>query len=142
MTTDDAALFAIHSVADAKAKADSPGPIYQGTGKAIRHLAKVNATDDDPKGLVWQARMAATISQARSLAASIDRESGRDPERKQASGVSLAALHERLDSLMLRLDPEGVAAGGTDSWEDTQRELAELELAQRRAVMDHQGVGL
>jgi hypothetical protein len=136
VTTDDAALFAIHSVADAKAKADSPGPIYQGTGKAIRHLAKVNATDDDPKGLVWQARMAATISQARSLAASIDRESGRDPERKQASGVSLAALHQQLDALMLRLDPQGVATEGPADFDQLSAELAALELEQRRRVME------
>jgi hypothetical protein len=136
------ALFDVATPEQPKAKADSPGPVYQGVSKSVRYLERTNATDEDPKGRDWSTRMAGTIAQARSLASSIDRASGRDPQRRQAAGRDLANMHEQLDALMLRLDPEGVAAGGTDSWEDTQRELAELELAQRRQVMAGQGLAL
>jgi hypothetical protein len=99
----------------------SPGPVYQGVCAGIRTLQALNADADadaahgtrgkpGKPGAAWAARFAATIAQARSIAGSIDRESGHEPRTRQASGVSLAALHERLDALMLRLDPEGVAS--------------------------------
>jgi hypothetical protein len=102
----------------------SPGPVYQGVCAGIRTLTALNADPeaDEPHGTrgkpgkpgaAWAARYAATIAQARSIAGSIDRESGHEPRTRQASGVSLAALHERLDALMLRLDPEDVAQVAT-----------------------------
>jgi hypothetical protein len=68
----------------------------------------------------------------------VDRESGRDPERKQASGVSLAALHQQLDALMLRLDPQDLASAATSEFDELTAELQALELAQRQRVMDDQ----
>lgn len=125
----------------------SPGPVYQGTSKAIRYLELCNADPEADRafrtakapegkpGAAWAERMAATIAQARSLAGSIDRESGREPGSRQASGVSLAALHERLDALMLRLDPEQVAVDGPSDFDELNTELAQLELDQRRKIM-------
>ena len=126
---------ALFDVPQPKAPKESPGPVYQGTSKAIRYLEQHNATEEDPKGKAWATRMAGTIAQARSLAASIDRASGRDPNRRQAAGRDLADLHERLDALMLRLDPEEVAHASTDPWNELQGQLVELELQQRRKVM-------
>ena len=127
------ALFDVPAAPKAK---ESPGPVYQGVSKSIRYLEAHHATDDDPKGKAWATRMAGTIAQARSLAASIDRASGRDPNRRQAAGRDLADLHERLDALMLRLDPDEVAATSSEPWDELQAELAALEVAQRRKVME------
>lgn len=81
----------------------SPGPIYQGVSKTLRKLIDAGTLDADLD--------AGTCAQLRSLAASIDRESGADPMRKQASGVSLAALHAQLASLLDRVRP---LVDGTD----------------------------
>ena len=89
----------------AGSKRTTGGPVYQGVCKAIRWL-----TD---QGIVDEQRHGGLIAQARSLAASIDRESGHDPRRKQASGVSLAALHERLAAILQLLDPTEAAAPST-----------------------------
>lgn len=139
MSTDPLPLWPAPPAPD-KPKRETPGPVYQGTSKAIRWLEATADQDREPGSPAgaWSKRMAGTIAQARSLAASIDRESGRDPERKQASGVSLAALHQQLDALMLRLDPQGEAAAATSDWDQLQGELAQLELEQRRRVMDGQ----
>ena len=127
------ALFDVPTPRPAK---EPPGPVYQGVGKAIRYLEQHNATEEDPKGKDWATRFAGTIAQARSLAASIDRASGRDPNRRQAAGRDLADLHERLDALMLRLDPEEVAATSSEPWDALMGELTQLELDQRRKVME------
>lgn len=129
--SDQAALFP--DPPKPKPKAPGPGPVYQGVSKAIRYLETL--PDQDP---AWATRWAGTIAQARSLAGSIDRASGRDPERRQAAGRDLANLHEQLDALMLRLDPQGVAAEGPSGWDQLQEELAQLELDQRRRVMEGQ----
>jgi hypothetical protein len=123
------ALFGLPEAPKAK---ESPGPVYQGVGKAIRYLEQLHAAEDDG----WSTRFAGTIAQARSLAASIDRASGRDPNRRQAAGRDLSDLHERLDALMLRLDPEDAAATDTgDAWAELTQELTQLEVEQRRRTM-------
>lgn len=78
------------------------GPIYQGVCKQIRRL--VNPAQGEP--LIDADLWAGTIAQARSLAASIDRVDGREGAKAQANGVPLAMMHERLDALMARLNPE------------------------------------
>ena len=132
----DGLLFGWDPKAEAPEPKDTPGPVYQGTSKSIRYLAKLNGTEEDPKGLDWSTRWAGTIAQARSLAASIDRASGRDPKRRQAAGRDLANLHEQLDALLLRLDPQGVAADAPSDYDQLQEELAQLELEQRRRIME------
>lgn len=138
----DGALFGWDAAAPPPEPTDTPGPVYQGVGKSIRYLAKLQATDEDPKGADWSTRWAGTIAQARSLAASIDRASGRDPKRRQAAGRDLANLHEQLDALMLRLDPLQVAVDGPSDFDQLQAELAELELDQRRRVMSGEDLDL
>ena len=71
------------------------GPIYQGVCKQIRALEK--------DGTIDRAKDAGTIAQARSIAASIDRVSGHDDPRGQASGMQLAALHAQLFEVIGRL---------------------------------------
>jgi hypothetical protein len=83
------------------------GAVYQGVGKTLRQLEDL--------GVVDPIRHAALCALARSIAASIDRESGDDETRKQASGVSLAALHERLEKVLERLDPQDQAEDGVDA---------------------------
>jgi hypothetical protein len=83
------------------------GPIYQGVCKQIRQLEK---RQEDESAEAWKARkdgQAGFVAAARSLAGSIDRVSGHTPGSRQASGVQLAAMHERLESLLERLDPTG-----------------------------------
>lgn len=82
---------------DLAAPSGRGGPVYQGLNRTIRKLAADEGLDLD--------RHAATIAQARSLAASVDRASGHDGGR-QASGMQLAALHERLAALVALLMPE------------------------------------
>lgn len=139
---------ALFDVPTPKADDTQSRAVYQGTSKAIRYLEQLNA---DPKldaqfgtrakpegrpGAAWAARFAGTIAQARSLAASIDRASGSDPKRRQAAGRDLADMHERLDALMLRLDPEEVTADAPEPFDQLTAELQRLELEQRRRVME------
>ncbi|MDE9365471.1 hypothetical protein PZ938_07625 [Luteipulveratus sp. YIM 133132] len=77
------------------------GPVYQGVCRQIRALLAEEKIDKQ--------RDAGTIAQARSLAESIDRVSGHGG-KYQASGMQLAALHERLDGLLERLTPERAEA--------------------------------
>ena len=79
-----------------------PGPVYQGVSKQIRALVKDDAALRD--------RAAGTIAAARSLAASIDRASGHDDPRAQASGMQLASMHGELRELLAVLSPEAAAA--------------------------------
>jgi hypothetical protein len=81
------------------------GAVYQGTSATIRWL--------EDQGTVDKQRHAGLAAQARSLAASIDRESGDDVTRKQASGVSLSALHAQLAAILQLLDPAESAAPST-----------------------------
>jgi len=83
-----------------RAKRPSPGPVYQGICAQIRRLTK----PEHGEPLIDEKLWAGTIAQARSLAASIDRVDGR--EGQQANGVPLAQMHQQLDALMARLNPE------------------------------------
>lgn len=94
--------------ASSSSKRKRGGPVYQGVNKTIRHLVDCDVVDP--------VRHAGLIAQARSIAGSIDRESGDDATRRQASGVSLSALHERLEKVLERLDPQGDAADADDTW--------------------------
>jgi hypothetical protein len=84
------------------------GPIYQGVCKQIRHLFP----KDDADAQARKDRLAGTIAQARSLAASLDRVSGHS-SAYQAAGMQLAAMHERLDELLRELAPDD----GKDAFE-------------------------
>lgn len=97
-------------------RSSSPGPIYQGVSKTLRKLVEAGTLDADLD--------AGTCAQLRSLAASIDRESGADPMRKQASGVSLAALHAQLANLLDRVRP--IADGASDEDEEWHALVQEL----------------
>lgn len=72
------------------------GPVYQGVCKQIRTLTKDGTLDKN--------RHAGLIVQARSIAESIDRVSGHAGTH-QASGMQLAALHERLAAALDALTP-------------------------------------
>lgn len=71
------------------------GPVYQGVCKQIRAMLAAEQIDRNID--------AGTIAQARSVAASIDRVSGHNDPREQASGMQLAALHAQLFELIGRL---------------------------------------
>jgi hypothetical protein len=107
-------------------KRTTGGPVYQGVCKAIRWLVDQGALDDT--------RKAGLVAQARSLAASIDRESGHDPRRKQASGVSLSALHAQLAELLQLLDPEDTSPAGGALGILVDRWAAEDAAAQAQAA--------
>jgi hypothetical protein len=105
------------------------GPVYQGVGKQIRALFP----KDDEEAASRKVRLAGTIAQAMSLAASIDRVSGYVPKGAiaggyQAAGMQLAAMHERLDALLERLDPEGlVVKDPFTAWaEELDKEFPEV----------------
>ena len=105
----DDALFGVVTAA-------GPGPVYQGVCAQIRHLfPRADADAQDRKR-----SMAGTIAQARSLAASIDRDSGHGGG-KQANGVPLATMHGQLDALLERL----AGNGATDPFIDLLNELNE-----------------
>ena len=92
------------------------GPVYQGVCAQIRHLfPKGDDAAEDRKRT-----LAGTIAQARSLAASIDRDSGH-AGGKQANGVPLATMHGQLDALLERL----AGTGATDPFMDLLNELNE-----------------
>jgi len=96
-------------------KAERGGPVYQGVCKQIRalfpvgpeagHQARCRCAECVETAAAKDA-VAGWLAQARSIAASIDRVSGHGQTR-QASGVQLAALHERLDAALERLAPNG-----------------------------------
>lgn len=90
--------------APSPARKERGGPVYQGICKQIRRL-----TEGD-EALIDKELWAGTIAQARSLAASIDRVDGREGAKAQANGVPLSMMHERLDALMARMNPEADAA--------------------------------
>lgn len=108
------------------------GPVYQGTcaqiramyptGPAAGHAARCKCEQcaDTVKA---KAAVAGWIAQARSLAGSIDRVSGHGGSR-QASGVQLAAMHERLEVLLERIDP---TAEGPDEWDTLQERLERVD---------------
>jgi len=120
MSTDDGSLFVVEvaaPAAPAKATRSRGGPVYQGVNKTIRHLESL--------GIVDKVRHAGLCAQARSIAGSIDRESGDDQRRRQASGVSLAALHERLEKVLERLDPQGDGEDNVDTaWREFLEDMA------------------
>lgn len=125
MTRRKAAAGALPGLEDAGEDKSQGGPVYQGVCLAIRtlfarpagHTAKCPCEACEAVA-DRKARLGGTIAQARSIAASVDRVSGHGGTR-QASGVQLAAMHEQLDKLLLRLDPD---ADG-DDFEDFQEEM-------------------
>lgn len=122
---------------------DGPGPVYQGVTKTIRALAsrrgpgKSGATPAHPDRVLWLEENAGAIAAARSVAASIDRESGHRAERKQAAGMQLQALHSSLLAWLERLDPTITDDAG-DPWETLVDKLERLEESDRA---DHAGGG-
>lgn len=96
------------------------GPVYQGVCAQLRRLEALQVIESGK-----DARQAGLVAQARSLAGSIDRESGHWPDLRQASGVSLAALHERLAAILAALDPQE-AAGASDAWGQLLDDLAAM----------------
>src|SRR5687767_10330316 len=94
--------------------------VYQGVCATVRAL--FDADDEETRDR--RARLAGTIAQARSLAASIDRVSGAGDPRGQANGVPLSAMHAQLDALLLRLDP---LEEGSDAFEDLVDEMRREE---------------
>lgn len=79
------------------------GPVYKGVCRQINAL--------EAAGHVDVREAAGSIAQARSIAESIDRYSTpvdpTDPaDTPRASGMQLAALHERLESVLATLSPE------------------------------------
>jgi hypothetical protein len=110
VTAQDDALFLVETrapAASSSSRRKRGGAVYQGVNKTIRSLVDL--------GVVDPVRHAGLVAQARSIAGSIDRESGDDDRRRQASGVSLAALHERLEKVLERLDPAGLVEDPTDT---------------------------
>lgn len=97
-------------------KRPAAGPVYQGVTKQIRRLER--------DGVIHKATHAGTIAQARSIAESIDRVSGHADPDSQASGMQLAALHERLESLLATLAPEQAE---TDPFQDLLDQLNDDE---------------
>ena len=98
---DGDALFGVPS-ADKKS---TYGPVYNGVCAQIRRLTATGKEFEGMEPLIDEQLWAGTIAQARSIAASIDRDSGHGGT-KQANGVPLAQLHAQLDSLLARLNPE------------------------------------
>lgn len=94
------------------ARRSPAGPVYQGVCKQIRALIRSKTIDKTAD--------AGTIAQARSVAASIDRVSGHDDPRAQASGMQLAALHAQLFELIGRLTGETT---DDDAFDQLLREL-------------------
>lgn len=82
----------------------SRGPVYQGVCAQIRRLTRSASPGADP--LIDEDLWKGTIAQARALAASIDRVDGSADPFHQANGVPLAAMHQQLDALLARLNPE------------------------------------
>ena len=115
MSGDDGTLFDPPAT-KSRRRSRSGGDVYKGVDLAIKTLEDL--------GVVDASRHAGLCAQARSLAGSIDRESGADETRKQASGVSLAALHAQLSEVLARLDPQGDLEDGTDkAWRDFQEAM-------------------
>ena len=100
------------------------GPIYQGVCKQLRALFP----SDDADAQERKKLLAGTLAQARSLAASIDRVSGHS-SAYQAAGMQLAAMHQQLDELLLRLAPDD----GKDDFALWLEQLARPETEQEPA---------
>ena len=105
-------------------KDGTAGPIYQGVCKQLRALFP----SDDPDAQERKKLLAGTLAQARSLAASIDRVSGHS-SAYQAAGMQLAAMHQQLDELLLRLAPDD----GKDDFALWLEQLARPETEQEPA---------
>lgn len=109
------------------------GPVYQGVCAQIRELFPT----DDAEAQARKRQLAGTIAQARSVAGSIDRVSGYPlggVATRQAAGMQLSSLHERLDSLLLRLSPEGAEV---DAFEQLQRDMAEADRLAAETARQH-----
>ena len=103
-------------------KKERGGPVYQGV------CAQIRALTAGTEPLIDKRLWAGTIAQARSLAASIDRVDGRSGVKAQANGVPLAQMHQQLDALMARMNPE---ATDHDPMAELVRRFEEQEARER-----------
>ena len=85
------------------------GQLYQGVCATIRALIKDEVIDKRVD--------AGSISQARSIAASIDR-----LEDAKASGMQLAPMHEQLGKVLERLNPAGTSDPFQEFLDDLDKE--------------------
>ena len=97
-----------------RSKGTTRGPVYQGVAKQIRELIKADVAD---RGL-----QAGTISQARSLAHSIDVASGHFSPSSREYGASLATMHRQLDELLAVLRGDARPASAFDQLLDDDLE--------------------
>jgi hypothetical protein len=111
------------------------GPVYQGVCAQIRRLTAKGKEYEGQEALIDEKLWAGTIAQARSIAASIDRDSGHGGG-KQANGVPLAQLHDQLDKLLARLNPEADEQSPFEKLADQWRQEEEENRA-RRAQASH-----
>lgn len=125
------ALFPVQS-ADPKERV---GPVYQGVCSQIRRLTATGKEYAGQEPLIDEKLWAGTIAQARSIAASIDRDSGHGGT-KQANGVPLAQLHAQLDALLARLNPEADDKSPLEQLAEQWRREEE-EARARRAQAPH-----
>lgn len=114
----------------------SAGPVYQGVCAQIRRLTATGKEYAGMEPLIDEKLWAGTIAQARSIAASIDRDSGHTPGMKQANGVPLAQLHAQLDALLARLNPEADDQSPLEKLAEQWRREEE-EARARRAEAPH-----
>lgn len=128
MTADPDALFPEPKT---RANTSRGGPVYQGICAQIRALT----TGTEP--LIDKKLWAGTIAQARSLAASIDRVDGHANFLTQANGVPLSLMHERLDALMARLNPDADDQSPLERMADAWRKEEEESRARSAAEAPH-----
>lgn len=130
-SNDGDALFGVPSATPK----ERGGPVYQGVCAQIRRLTASGKEYEGQEPLIDEKLWAGTIAQARSIAASIDRDSGHGGG-KQANGVPLAQLHAQLDALLARLNPEADEQSPLEKMAEQWRQEEEESRA-RRAQAPH-----
>ena len=115
--TDQAALFGPDDDPVARAetalktsraidKLMGPGPVYQGVCKTIARLTASGRKYGHLEQLVDPIQQAGTIAAARAAARAVDKATGHNPTGSHANGRDLAPLLERLEQLLIKLDPD------------------------------------
>lgn len=97
------------------AKLMGPGPVYQGVNKTIARLTASGKKYGDLEQLVDPIQQAGTIAATRAAARAVDQFTGHNPTGWHANGRDLAPLLERLEQLLLKLDPNN-DADPLDAW--------------------------
>lgn len=82
-----------------------PGPVYQGVNKTIARLTASGTKYGACEQLVDPVQQAGTIAAARAVARAVDKATGHNPTGWHANGRDLAPLLERLEQLLIKLDP-------------------------------------